>query len=137
MSYDKKMTDEEYKKELEYINLSKLNNAKKVINELAMKYDSGKPRWDLLSTVALNEVAKVLTFGATKYNDHNWRKGFDWSRLIAASLRHVSAFNDGEDKDQETGISHIAHAMCCLMFLLEHEIKGLGKDNRYKGEISE
>lgn len=98
------------------------------------KYDQEKIRLELLSTPALLEIAKVLTFGAKKYSDNNWRKGFLWTRLIGAALRHVLSFMGGEDKDPETGFSHIAHAACCLMFLLEHEIKKLGTDDRYKKE---
>jgi hypothetical protein len=86
---------------------------------------------ELLSVDALNAIAEVLTFGAKKYEDHNWRKGFDWSRLYGAAMRHLSAHMNGEDKDPETKLSHLAHAGCCLMFLIEHEKRGLGKDDRH------
>lgn len=89
---------------------------------------------DLLPTSSLSEIAKVLDFGAKKYAAHNWRKGMEWSRLIASSLRHITSFNDGEDKDPESGLSHLAHAGCCILFLLEYEAKKLGVDNRYKKE---
>jgi hypothetical protein len=82
-------------------------------------------------------VAQVLTFGANKYADHNWRAGdgFDYSRLIGAAYRHLSSFNDGEDLDPETGYSHVDHAMCCLMFLSEQIKVGRGKDDRFKGNL--
>jgi hypothetical protein len=96
------------------------------------KHDTGKARMELLSTVALTEIAKVLAFGANKYDAHNWRKGLNWSRLYGAALRHLLAHMDGQDKDEESGLSHLAHAACCLMFLLEHEAKGLGHDDRHK-----
>lgn len=99
------------------------------------KHDDGKPRMDLLSPQALVEIANVLSVGAKKYDDHNWRKGFDWSRLYGAALRHLLAHMDGEDHDPETGLSHLAHAGCCIMFLIEHESKGLGNDDRYKKEV--
>ena len=98
----------------------------------ALKFDEEKNRLELLSTDAIEEIGKVLTFGAKKYDDHNWRKGFKWSRLIGATIRHLFAWMRGEDKDKETGLSHLAHAGCCIMFLLEHEKKGLGIDDRYK-----
>lgn len=82
------------------------------------KYDNGKPRMDLLDSHALEQLAKVLTFGAQKYAAHNWRKGISKSRLIAAALRHIFAYLGGQDTDEETGLSHIAHAMCCCMFIL-------------------
>lgn len=106
--------------------------------DVALKYDNNKPRMELLSSVALTEIARVLNYGASKYSKdgvdgaHNWRKGFAWSRLYGAALRHLLAHMDGQDKDEESNLSHLAHAACCLMFLLEHEAKGLGIDDRYK-----
>lgn len=82
------------------------------------KYDTDKPRMELLDSYAMEQLAKVLTFGAKKYAAHNWRKGISKSRLIAAALRHIFAYLGGVDKDEETGLSHIAHAMCCCMFIL-------------------
>lgn len=101
---------------------------------VAIKHDDSKVRLELLSPIALNEIAKVLTFGAKKYADHNWRNGFKWSRLLGAALRHLFAFIGGQDKDPETGLSHLAHAGCCIMFLLEHEETHKALDDRYKKE---
>lgn len=100
----------------------------------ASKHDSAKVRMELLSPVALEELSKVLTFGAKKYASHNWRKGLVWSRLLGAALRHLLAFMGGQDKDPETGISHINHAMCNLMFLSEFEHTHPELDDRYKKE---
>jgi len=97
----------------------------------AVKFDGGKPPLSLISRYALEEEAKVLAFGAQKYGTHNWRQGMGFSRLVDAALRHVYAFADGHDKDEETGLSHLAHARCCLAFLLEYEGKKLGTDDRY------
>lgn len=98
----------------------------------AVKYDGGKPPMSLLPSAALKEIAKVLDFGATKYSAHNWRKGLKWSKLYNALLRHIFSHMDGEDLDDETKLSHLAHAGCCILFLLEHELKGLGEDDRFK-----
>lgn len=83
-----------------------------------VKFDQGKPRMDLLDPHAMEQLAKVLTFGANKYAAHNWRKGLSKSRLLAAALRHLFAYLGGQDNDPETGLSHAAHAMCCCMFIL-------------------
>lgn len=96
------------------------------------KHDSEKPRMDLLPNAALTGIAEVLTFGAKKYDAHNWRGGIEYSRLIAAAYRHLGAFNDGEDLDPESGLSHLKHLGCCVSFLLEQEAKGTGLDDRYK-----
>ena len=83
-----------------------------------LKYDLGKLPYNLLDRTALDAVAQVLAFGASKYSAEDWRGGIEYSRLIGAALRHVMAVSDGEDHDQETGLPHAAHAICCLMFLL-------------------
>lgn len=98
---------------------------------VAIKADGDKIRTDLLPVGPMLAIAEVLTFGAKKYADHNWRKGFKWSRLLGAAMRHLFSFLRGEDKDPETGLSHLAHLGCCVMFLLEHEQRGLGEDDRY------
>lgn len=82
-----------------------------------LKYDGEKARMDLLDADFLEDVAKVLTFGAKKYAAHNWRSGIATSRLIAASYRHLGAINRGEDIDPESGLPHTAHLGCCVMFL--------------------
>ena len=102
----------------------------------AIKHDIGKPPMSLLSTTALVEIANVLEFGKNKYAAHNWRKGFHWSRLIDAAMRHLTAFNAGEDKDPESGLSHLAHLGCCVMFLLEFEKTHPKLDDRYKNVSS-
>jgi hypothetical protein len=96
-----------------------------------IKHDNEKVRVELLPTKPLLMIGDVLTFGAKKYAAHNWRGGFDYSRLIGANLRHILAFNDGEDNDPESGLSHMAHAGCCTLFLLEQIAKGTGNDDRY------
>lgn len=101
-----------------------------------VKHDGGKARVELLPSTPLLMIADVLGFGAEKYAAHNWRGGFDQSRLIGAAMRHLLAYNDGEDSDPESGLSHLAHLGCCVLFLLEHQAKGIGRDDRYKLERS-
>lgn len=96
------------------------------------KNDQGKTRLELLPTAPLSMIAEVLDFGTKKYAAHNWRKGFDQSRLIGAALRHIMAYNEGEDLDPESGLSHMAHAGCCVLFLLEQIARNTGKDDRFK-----
>lgn len=82
------------------------------------KFDTAKPDMSLLDPYAMEQVSAVMTFGAAKYAAFNWTRGIRYRRLIAAALRHVFAFMRGEDNDPESGLSHIAHAVCCLMMLL-------------------
>lgn len=101
----------------------------------AVKFDENKLPLHLLSTEALLQTAAVLKFGADKYAAHNWRGGFAWSRPLAAAMRHILAYNAGEDKDPESGLSHLAHAACCIMFLLEFEKTHPELDDRYKPNV--
>lgn len=103
-----------------------------VASASGVKYDQEKPDMSLLSAIALEEIAKVMTCGKKKYGSHNWRGGFIWSRPLAAAMRHLVAFIGGEDKDPETGLSHLAHCACCLFFLLEFEKTKPELDDRYK-----
>ena len=104
-----------------------------------IKYDSAKPKMNLLPPKAVMEVAKVLTFGAEKYDAENWRKLEDLqNRYTAGALRHIFAHMDGEELDPETNLSHLAHAMCCLLFKLEIELEErLKEEEPRKADITE
>ena len=94
-----------------------------------VKYDSKKPKMNLLPPKAIVEISKVLTFGAAKYDAENWRKLDDLqNRYTAGALRHIFAHMDGEKLDPETNLSHLAHAMCCLLFKLEIELEERSKE---------
>ena len=95
---------------------------------MAVKADVGKPPLSMLPANALVAVAAVLDFGANKYGRDNWRQGFSYSRLVDAMLRHIYAFQEGEDCDPETGLNHIAHAACCALFLLHYIENAVGVD---------
>ena len=87
------------------------------------KFDGNKLEYGLLPPYALQETVKVLTFGAQKYERDNWKKVPDSKRrYFDAMQRHIWAWKQGEQMDPESGLHHLAHAMCCLMFLYEHDI---------------
>lgn len=75
------------------------------------------------------DVASVLEFGARKYEDHNWAKGLPLSAIISAVLRHLSHALDGEEEDPESGLPHLHHAGCGLMFLWAHLEYRLGTND--------
>jgi len=101
------------------------------MSEKGKKFDDNKPRMDLLDSCFLIAVAQVLTFGAEKYGDHNWRGGLKYSRLAAATLRHFFAWLAGNDLDKESGLSHLAHAACCIMMLFWMTKNRKNLDDRY------
>jgi hypothetical protein len=88
------------------------------------KFDGGKLQYGLLPPLALKATVEILTFGAEKYEPDNWKHVPDSKRrYFDAMQRHLWAWKEGEQNDPETGKNHLAHAMCCLMFLYEHDVK--------------
>lgn len=89
----------------------------------------------LIPPALVRQVGQVLGYGARKYAPNNWRKGMKWSEVYSAMQRHLLAWQEGEDIDPESGLPHLAHAGCCLAFLMEYAEQGLtyGKfDDRFK-----
>ena len=86
------------------------------------KFDAGKPRWDLLPWDEVGQVVEVLTHGAVKYAPDNWKHVEDGrDRYFAALLRHIHAHRMGDVLDPESGLTHLAHAACNLLFLMHFE----------------
>jgi hypothetical protein len=100
----------------------------------AVKLDQGKPKMYLLPPKALNGIAEALTYGAIKYKDFNYKlgEGLDLDRPFSACIRHLNKWNDGEDIDGESGLSHLKHAGACIVMLLDLVESEIGKDTRFK-----
>jgi hypothetical protein len=89
------------------------------------KHDQGKLRWGLLPWDALREIVRVLMKGAAKYAPGNWEHVPEArDRYFDALIRHVTAWYEGERNDPEWGLHHLAHACCCLLFLLALSLRG-------------
>ena len=87
---------------------------------IGVKHDSEKNRYDLIPPLALDAMVSVLTHGARKYSPDNWRHVTDGEdRYFAACMRHLWAARRGEEFDPDSGLDHLAHALCNLMFLYE------------------
>lgn len=86
---------------------------------MTTKHDSGKWRFSLIPEGSLQQIVAVLEFGAKKYAEENWKTVPDGKRrYFDACMRHLVAWGEGEDFDSESGLSHLAHAGCCILFLL-------------------
>jgi hypothetical protein len=85
---------------------------------------------ELIAPEFLFGISTVLTFGAEKYAARNWEKGMSWGRCFGALMRHMWLWWRGDDCDPETGLSHLDHAACCLMFLKAYESRKVGTDDR-------
>jgi hypothetical protein len=81
------------------------------------RYNGGKPDFSLIPLCTLEDEARVWAYGKKKYAAWNWAKGMDWSVPLACALRHISAWQRGEENDPESGLPHLAHAMCNLRML--------------------
>lgn len=98
------------------------------------KLDANKPMMELLDPSFLKGTADVLTYGAQKYAPNNWRGGIAQSRLYGALQRHLNAYWDGEDIDSESGLHHLYHASCELMFLASMAHTRPDLDDRWKND---
>lgn len=88
-----------------------------------LKLDGGKPRLSLLPWRAIAKVVDVLEYGARKYAVDNWQKVPEpRRRYFDAAQRHLVSWWDGEANDEESGLPHLAHAACCVLFLLAFEV---------------
>lgn len=88
-----------------------------------IKHDQGKTQWTVLPFKAIDAIAQVLMFGSKKYDRDNWKK-VEGERYLDAAFRHLTAWNNGEVDDQDSGMSHLWHAGASVVFAIQHEIMG-------------
>lgn len=84
---------------------------------LGKRYNEGKTKWSYVPFTALEPMVRVLMFGAEKYGAFNWKKGLKYTEISESLMRHLFAFLEGEDDDQESKLSHVGHILCNAMFL--------------------
>jgi len=87
-----------------------------------IKHDQDKIRFDLIPVEAIEALAKVLKMGAEKYGDNNWRAGIKYHRVYRAAQHHLQEFwGEHPDKDDESSLPHLYHALCNIAFLITYE----------------
>lgn len=99
------------------------------------KHDTSleKTPWQYFPWDAAEATMMVLQFGAHKYDWRNWEKGMAWGRLFRAAFTHgIKWFFWREDVDPETGLPHLAHMSCCVLFMLSYVLRKVGTDDRPK-----
>jgi hypothetical protein len=101
----------------------------------AKKHDQDKIDLSLLPLPALELTAQALMYGEKKYGRNNFREGFDTNRLVAAALRHLFAWQNGRDLDEESGVSHLGHAIAAISMLVTNLADRTAKDGRYKAPL--
>ena len=131
MSIENKIVDEApYNPGYEGVSVEDLIKKSQNATTGGRKFDGGKLQYGLLPPLALKATVEILTFGAQKYEPDNWKHVPDSKRrYFDAMQRHLWAWKEGEQNDPESGKNHLAHALCCLMFLYEHDIMYSVDDN--------
>lgn len=90
-----------------------------------------KPPIHLVPPVAVIHEAMAFKDGAAKYGPYNWRgESVSASVYIAACLRHVMSWQDGEAMSQDSRVHHLGHARACLAIILDAESVGMLVDDR-------
>lgn len=99
--------------------------------EVGRKDDHGKPRWELLLWREISQIVDVLTYGAERYQRDNWQHVEPFrDRYTGAVMRHITAWIMGKQNDNESGLPHLAHACCCLLFLMWKDNQRSAKSER-------
>lgn len=96
------------------------------------RYNKGKPRLGLIPPNAELQIGQVFSFGAEKYDDHNWLNGLKYLSILDSLRRHLNSWYRGEELDPESGLSHLAHAATNAVMLLEMSIVRPEFDDRPK-----
>ena len=99
---------------------------------IAQRNNAGKTEWCLMPFEAVEQITRILSFGARKYAPDNWKLGNPWTDTYNSLCRHLFKWREGEDRDPETGELHMAHIGCNVVFLLMYQLKGWGSDDRKK-----
>lgn len=87
---------------------------------VAERHNVGKLRWSLVDWKGVEEMLKVLEFGAIKYSADNWKKGLNREEILESTQRHLIQLFQKEEQDQESQLHHAGHIMCNMMFYLYH-----------------
>ena len=97
-----------------------------------LRYNDGKPRFDLLPPEALKALAAHYGKGAEKYAARNWERGMDWCKCFASLERHAWAWMGGEDLDPENGSHHMIAVAWNAIALFTYAMRNIGTDDRPK-----
>ena len=104
------------------------------MSTIGKKNDKEKVMMSLVPWVAIHEVARVMTYGAKLYGCGNWRH-VETARYMDALMRHIYAYRMGERDDNESGLPHLSHALCCMTFIVAKEMCCHGEEQLERGSV--
>lgn len=92
----------------------------------------------LVPASAIAYAAMAFTEGDLKYGGYNWRTtGVKTSVYVAAAMRHLWKFYNGEECDAHTHVPHLGNALACIMVIVDAiESKKLNDDRPPAQETS-
>ena len=98
-----------------------VHNREEGDTDQSAKADKGKLELSLVNPELVKAVAEVRMYGTEKYGDsENWRK-VEPKRYVDALYRHLLAYIEGNEVDEESGLPHLSHMACNISFLLDEE----------------
>lgn len=90
-----------------------------------------KPDVSLVPPVAVIHMADAFMDGAVKYGPYNWReKTVSLRTYIAAAMRHLQQFLDGETVASDSQVHHLGHVEACCAIMLDAISVGNAIDDR-------
>lgn len=104
----------------------------------ALRFNEGKPKLSYFSRSfrwVTAAVARVMEFGANKYNEGNWLLGNKPdTEYLDSCFRHLDHFFAGEFYDEDSACSHIAHAVwnLCAMMELNYRDRPIIDEERFR-----
>lgn len=99
----------------------------------ADRHNAGKTRLDYLPPDVMVALANHMTKSmgpGKKYAERNWEKGMPLMACYASLLRHLFAWAQGEDRDEESGSLHLVCVLWNAMALVAYTLRGIGTDDR-------
>ena len=86
-----------------------------------MRFNDGKPQLNYILTAphAVKGLSQVFEFGAKKYARNNWQKGLKITEVMDSLLRHLMAYQNGEEVDSDSGLKHVHHITWNALILAE------------------
>lgn len=128
----RKLLRENTKKDIEYMEDKKESK----VDGGGMRFNSNKAELHQVPTSVINGIAKVLMYGAQKYEKGNFRRGMKWTTPYDCLTRHMMLWLDGEELDEESGLPHLYHAAANIAMLIEFAETCPELDDRFKGEVN-